>query len=435
MQHWEQLKTNINAIQLLQEDDGLIKTAKHDKAKILNKAIQDNIQNLIPQYLHDEEYLQTVIKDLQKWENEGFKQPDFLASVKKFNPAHNRINGLKHLVIFPMNTQNGKLSKTFEAVKVEKMWPYFIQEVENLYPNKLFLSLKLEDYTEGYNTHSAVLFPETVSMKETPEFTWGAIFQNREAARFRKVITEAISITGLQIPDNATKLLEDQKTTENTFILWDLIHDRTHMSGDLPFDPFMIRQRMPYFLYGLEELRCDLTAFRECMKLTKNETMSEETRYYAQLVQYAVIFDRIFRFACTGKRHRNYDAFAGQLLFAWLHKNNTLNWTDNKLSINWDLMPETVTQLGNEIDKLYWASIDRPKIAHWLTAYNFVTNILEPHPASLWSKGKDHLPLTGTPKEIADTFMDDEFPLSMFYEALQKKLEPVIENTVGIRTV
>ena len=46
-------------------------------------------------------------------------------------------------------------------------------------------------------------------------------------------------------------------------MLWDLIHDRTHMRGDLPFDPFMIKQRMPYFLYSLEELRCDLTAFRD----------------------------------------------------------------------------------------------------------------------------------------------------------------------------
>jgi hypothetical protein len=29
------------------------------------------------------------------------------------------------------------------------------------------------------------------------------------------------------------------------------------MRGDLPFDPFMIKQRMPFFLYSLEELRCD----------------------------------------------------------------------------------------------------------------------------------------------------------------------------------
>ena len=63
-------------------------------------------------------------------------------------------------------------------------------------------------------------------------------------------------------------MLDDQELTEKTFVMWDLIHDRTHMRGDLPFDPFMIKQRMPYFLYSLEELRCDLTAFRECVAIT-----------------------------------------------------------------------------------------------------------------------------------------------------------------------
>ena len=44
-------------------------------------------------------------------------------------------------------------------------------------------------------------------------------------------------------------MLDDQELTEKTFVMWDIIHDRTHMRGDLPFDPFMIKQRMPYFLY------------------------------------------------------------------------------------------------------------------------------------------------------------------------------------------
>ncbi len=65
--------------------------------------------------------------------------------------------------------------------------------------------------------------------------------------------------------------------------MWDLIHDRTHMRGDLPFDPFMIKQRMPYFLYSLEELRCDLTAFREAVKLERAEDTDEVTREHAKL--------------------------------------------------------------------------------------------------------------------------------------------------------
>ncbi|MCZ4142664.1 hypothetical protein BZG17_33255, partial [Escherichia coli] len=121
------------------------------------------------------------------------------------------------------------------------------------------------------------------------------------------------------------ELLKDQHLTEETFIMWDLIHDRTHMRGDLPFDPFMIKQRMPFFLYSLEELRCDLTAFRECMKIAANPDSDEKSAKMAKLVQYAVIFDRIFRFAITGSRVRNYDGLGGQLLFAWMHQHHVLH--------------------------------------------------------------------------------------------------------------
>jgi hypothetical protein len=433
MSTWLELKNNINQIQKIQQPDGSILPEDITSAKKINSKIQNNITALIPEYSNDATYLKTVISDLQKWENNNFSEPDFLESIKVFNPANERIDGTKHLIIFPMYTQNGSNNRFLEALTVEVMWPEFIAEVEKMYPNKMFLSLKFHDYTEGYNTHSAVLFPETVAMSEIPQFTWGAIFQDREAARFRKVVKEAANITGLELPDSAKKLLDNQEVTQNTFILWDLIHDRTHMSGDLPFDPFMIKQRMPYFLYGLEELRCDLTAFRECYKMSKNIELDDEIRQYAELVQYAVIFDRIFRFACSGTRNRNYDSFAGQLLFAWMHKHGVLHWTNNKLSIDWDNAPEVVAELGNSIDRIYWESIDRPKIAHWLASYRFVSEIVTPHPASLWAKGADALPLLSPPKEIADTFMDDEFPLSMFYEALQKKLNPVIEATVGIR--
>ncbi len=277
-----------------------------------------------------------------------------------------------------------------------------------------------------------MLFPESVAIRETPSFTWGAIFQDREAARFRRVLKAAAEITNLELPADAAAMLGDQSLTEETFVMWDLIHDRTHMRGDLPFDPFMIKQRMPYFLYSLEELRCDLTAFRECVKIQGDESQDEATRHHAKLVQYAVIFDRIFRFAITGTRHRNYDAVGGQLLFAWMHQHHVLHWTDTKLAIDWDAVPAVVSALGDAIDELYWRSIDRPKIAHWLAAYELVSATLTPHPASVWAKGPDALPLTAPLREMTDQVLDDEFPLSMFYEALGKKMTPVIESTIGM---
>src|SRR5690606_9940302 len=136
------------------------------------------------------------------------------------------------------------------------------------------------------------------------------------------------------------------------------------------FDPFMIKQRMPYFLYSLEELRCDLTAFRESVKIERalaaRDDLTEiehETLDNAGLVQYAVIFDRIFRFAITGSRVRNYDGLGGQLLFAWLHQRGVLHWTDTALAFDWDGVPDAVVALGEAIDDLYWRSIDRPKTA------------------------------------------------------------------------
>ncbi len=194
------------------------------------------------------------------------------------------------------------------------------------------------------------------------------------------MLKAATETTNLELPADAAAMLDDQALTEETFIMWDLIHDRTHMRGDLPFDPFMIKQRMPYFLYSLEELRCDLTAFRECVKIQADESQDQETRRHAKLVQYAVIFDRIFRFAITGSRTRNYDAVGGQLLFAWMHQHHVLHWTDTKLAIDWDEVPAVVSALGDAIDELYWRSIDRPKIAHWLAAYQLVAGHIDPAP-------------------------------------------------------
>ncbi len=333
--------------------------------------------------------------------------------------------------MIPMLTQNGSSSRLVEAVLVEVIWPEFVADLEaGDYSNALFVPIRFLDFTAGYDTNSAVLFPETVAMREVPTFTWGAIFADREAARFRRVVREASSTTRLVLPDDAQRLLDDQRLAEETFVMWDLIHDRTHMRGDLPFDPFMIKQRMPYFLYSLEELRCDLTAFREAVRLAGADDTDEVTRDHARLVQYAVIFDRIFRFAITGTRVRNYDGLGGQLLFAWLHQHHVLHWTDTQLTIDWDAVPGVVIQLGEEIEELYWRSIDRPKIAHWLAAYELVSATLTPHPASVWAY--HDLPLEGPLKGRTDAVLDDEFPLSMFYEALSKKMSGVIESTAGI---
>jgi hypothetical protein len=430
------LKAAVEELRPLQSKDGSIDfEAGHDRAQAesLAKRISAAVEGLAPSFPHDADYLDAVLKDLRRWAEDGFGVPDFLDSLGAFHPAAQREDGLEHLVVFPMYTQNGNLDRNFEALIIRTVWPDWIAELEReKYPNPQFVPIEFvaaDAFTAGYDTNSAVLFPETVAVRETPVFTWGAIMQDREAARFRMVTSAAAATLKMSLPPDAARLLEDQRLTQEVFVLWDLVHDRTHSHGDLPFDPFMIKQRMPYFLYSLEELRCDLTAFRAAVDLERDGGAGAS---HARLVQYTILFDRLFRFPITGGRVRNYDGLGGQLLFAYLHRHKLIHWTDNRLAVDWSRIADAVIELATEVETLYRDGIDRPKPAHWMAAYQLVAGYVAPNPNSVWARGASALPLDGPPKGLVDAVLPDEFPLSMFYEALNKKLKPVIEATRGV---
>jgi hypothetical protein len=193
------------------------------------------------------------------------------------------------------------------------------------------------------------------------------------------------------------------------------------MRGDLPFDPFMIRQRSPYWMYALEELRCDLTAFGEASKLERQGFA------FARHAQYAILFDRLFRFPLTGNRVRNYDGLGGQLLFAFLHREGYLHWTDNRLVIEWDTVADGVARLRDRVQELYHSGIDRSKLAQWTAAHDLVSEYVPPAESSVWAKDRRDLPEVDEPKQLVDLVRDDEFPLSLFYAQLQPKLQPALD--------
>ncbi len=430
---WTRLKGAVERLRPWQSADGSI-DLDADGAPGLGVAratvdeIADAVAELSPLMPHDSAYHLELVKDLHRWAEQGFGIPDFLDSLMAFHPAQDRADGRQHLVLFPMYTQNGNPDRNLEAVVLRMVWPEWLAELEaTRFDNPLFCGITFEDFTPGYDTFSAVLFPETVAVRQVPErFTWGGIFCDREAARFRRVSNAAVDLLGIDLPGDVSDLLDDQRRCQEAFVLWDMVHDRTHSRGDLPFDPFMIKQRQPYWMYGLEELRCDLTAFRAAVELEKEGVPQ------ARDVQVAVIFDRMFRFPVTGGRVRNYDGLGGQLLFAYLHKHDAIRWTDNRLRIDWDRAREVTNRLCHEIETLYRDGIDRPKLVHWFKGYELVSTYLAPHPGSKWAKGPDALDLDQVPRKLVDDVLDDEFPLSMFFEALAKKLRDVIASTEGI---
>ena len=310
---WLALRDQTNALALLQDPDGAL-AGDPEAARTHLEAIVEAIEALAPRFAHQGDYLKAVVADIRAWEAAGFPKPDFTRALAAFRPELERQDGIEHLVFFPMYKQNGSRETCCEALLVRVPWPDWIAELERTrYDNPKYVPVELIDHTRGYDSECAVLFPETVSVAGRPVNNFGAIFCDREAARLRRIAGAAADLLAINLPPDAAALLSSPAISQQAYILWDMIHDRTHSHGELPFDPFMIRQRSPYWMYSLEELRCDLTTFCEALAL-------EREIPFARHAQYAILLDRLLRFPITGTRLRNYDGLGGQLLFAHLHR-------------------------------------------------------------------------------------------------------------------
>jgi hypothetical protein len=420
---WTRLREATDALRVLQNADGSLDTGAHDENEVreLVATMAEAITTLAPRFPHERDYLTAVVEDLNNWPAGGFAKPDFTKSLELFRPDQHRADDIEHLVVFPMYTQNGSRDTRFEALLVRVPWPQWLKELEaDRYDNAKFVPVTLIDHTAGYDSECAVLFPETVSVAGRPANHFGGIFCDRESERFRRVVTEAAGIVGLNLPPDAAALLRSERLSLDAYVMWDLIHDRAHSRGDLPFDPFMIRQRMPYWMYSLEELRCDLSAFGEAVKL------EAEGMAFARHVQYAILFDRLFRFPVTGDRVRNYDGLGGQLLFAYLHRHGYVHWTDNRLTVEWDRIADGVAGLRAEVESLYKKGIDRSKLAQWGAAHDLVAHYVPAATGSRWVAGVREYEDVEDPRPYIDEVKPDEFPLSMFYISLKQKLAPVL---------
>jgi hypothetical protein len=414
--HWAQLRDQTNALARLQAADGSLNGDAGEAGRHVAQ-IAEAIEALASRYPHQRDYLRAAVADLRAWSDGGYAKPDFSSSLELFRPEQHRQDGIEHLVLFPMYKQNASRETCFEALTIRVPWPDWIAALERTrFDNPKFVPVELIDGTHGYDSECAVLFPETVSVAGRPVNNFGAIFCDREAARLRRVVCAGADLLGLNVPPDAACLLRSPEISQQAYILWDLIHDRAHSHGDLPFDPFMIRQRAPYWMYALEELRCDLTAFTQALELEAGGVT------FARHVQYAILLDRLLRFPITGPRVRNYDGLGGQLLFAFLHRHGYLHWTDNRLTIEWDRVQEGVSALHAQVQELYRTGIDRSKLQHWAAAHDLVAANVPPAVGSKWAAAAREFADVEDPRPYVDLVLDDEFPLSIFYSSLKSKL-------------
>jgi hypothetical protein len=404
---WPVLRDAVDELRALQEPDGSVTGSPSALVGVISRAVSE-LAAVVP---HQADYCAMVVADLAAWVDDGFARPHFDSSLAAFRPDLVRQDGIEHLVVLPLWTQNGSPDTRFEALAIRTPWPGWLADLErSRFDNPAFVPITLTDGTRGYDSECAVLFPETVAVAGDTPNHFGGILCDRESARFRRTVSAACRVTSLALPAEAAALLASADQAQDAFALWDLVHDRAHSHGDLPFDPFMIRQRAPYWMYALEELRCDLTAFAAAGELDVPA---------ARQVQHAVLLDRMLRFPLAGARVRNYDGLAGQLLFAYLHQTGRLHYRDNRLSISWTTVQDGVLELKGLVDDLYRVAIDRSKLAHWAAAHELVSRFVAPAAGSVWAQ-RD-LAETGDLRPHLDAVLPDEFPLSMFYVSLASR--------------
>ncbi len=413
---WPELKSAINELRALQQPNGGVESSAHEPAAAGVARITTALENIRPIFPHQSAYFSSLVADFAAWKSGGFPKPDFAASLAAFEPQRHRRDSIEHLVVFPLYTPNASSDTRFEALLMRTPWPDWLAALERTqYRNDKFVPGHLVDFTDGYASECAVLFPETVSLLDRPSNHFGVIFCDREAARLQRCAQRSAVAVNFALHPELECWLGSLPLIQDTVALWDLIHDRSHSLGELPFDPFMIRQRAPFWMYGLEELRVDLRSFGEAARLA-------ETFPFARYVCFAILLDRIFRFPITGTRVRNYDALGGQLLFAYLHQKDVLLWCDNRLTVRWDLLESGFAGLREELTTLYKLGADCSKMSFWLAAHDLVSRYVKPNVASKWKADTRAIDDETDPKKWLALVHPDEFPLGNFHVNLQRRL-------------
>jgi hypothetical protein len=414
---WYELKAQINELRALQLGDGSVIAENQAGVSKAVEKVLPALAGLRAHFPHQTEYFAALSGDLALWRESGFVRPDFASSLAAFQPNHDRTEGREHFMLFPMYTPNASSDTRFEALIMRTPWPAWLAELERTtYRNPKFAPGHLVDFTDGYASECAVLFPEIVALRTRPSNQFATIFCDREAKRLQSSARRAAPAVGLALFPELECWLGSLPLIEDTTALWDLIHDASHSVGELPFDPFMIRQRAPFWMYGLEELRVDLRSFEEAARL------AAEGFPFARYVTWAIVLDRVFRFPITGPRLRNYDALGGQLFFAYLHQHDILVWRDNRLTIRWPALAEGVHGLRGELTALYKSAADCSKLAFWLAGHELISRYIRPNVASQWKDGVQVINDEHDLKRWIDLVQEDEFPLGNFHLNLQRKL-------------
>ena len=257
-----------------------------------------------------------------------------------------------------MYKQNASRDTCFEALIVRVPWPDFVAELERSgYDNPKFVPVNFVDYTAGYDSECAVLFPETFSTAERPPSHFGGIFCDREAERFRRVCGRAAELLRLNLPPDAACLLD----------LAGAVRGRLHRLGPDPRPhPHARRPALRPVHDPPAQPLLDVLA-RGASLRPDRVRRGREARARAASPSPATCSTRSSSTACSASRSpaagsATTTASAASSCSPSSTSEGYLHWTDNRLTIDWERVADGVGALRERVQELYHSGIDRSKL-------------------------------------------------------------------------
>ncbi|MEC3920349.1 DUF6421 family protein [Nocardia sp. CDC160] len=415
---WADLKDGIHKLQLVQTADGGI-DADNNRTVAAHRLvwrIANAVATMARYFPYDREYLDAVVNDLRNWARAGFDIPDFSSSMYAFQSTRIREDGRTHLVLFPIYARNSGGECRFEAMLVSETWPDWLDDLERTrFAADSYKPLMLADFTGGYEARPGAFFPDTISASRSAadNVDHSLHLFACEAARFRAVCSTAVSSLQMQLPRDYALPLHEGHSSQQAFLLLGLLRDWSRPTADQLLGEIPDDERGPFWISALAQLRVDVNAYLAAADLRNEE------HPIGSMVPGIILLDTMLRAPLFGRRVRNVESLAGQLLFAFLQHHRALRWTGGKLRID-DSITDAVEHLSYEIDSL----ISRGDSGHalWTAGHRLVSRFVPPRRGSGWDEG------SGSLTSVAP----DEFPLEAFFVRLSSR---VSEFTAGSLSV
>ena len=409
---------------------GCVQEAKTEAAKLIIEDIVSKLKNAAlsqstKNFGHQLDYFLALTADFESWRNAGLHtDPDFGESFLKLKLQDKRGLNQTALVVAPMYLQNASTDYRFEAVYLEIPWPLWLKHIEENNPDPTYIPGRLLKYSSGYASNCAVLFPEQVLSKKKLSDVVGVIFCDREAERLIRYAEFAAAHFNITFPPDLIACMQSKALIEDAFMLWDLMHNLSHFEGPLPYHRFKSGKKQPYWMYALEELKVDISAYSKIIANDKNNGLNS-------IAKYVIVLDRVFRFSISGDRERNYDALAGQILLSFLQSKSVanINTTDSQaakpgieknstyISLSWQNIEQRILQFKGVLDAHETEGANSSLEEYWLKSYYLVATLLTPALTSKFPRTYDELlkfpdKTTLSKDGIRDRVVSDEFPLN-----------------------